>query len=169
MDMDLRSELNLQMIAKGHDKKIQEHLLYTLNAQPNNWPTQVQNRALALLRSGDVKTFPQLLKQILEEVRRETGVLRPSPAGAATNGDHHQTNGGGSSNGNGNGNKKSANNNGASASSSLPGPGEASNLHAAASPSLALPQAAVDEALRMTKEVLSQVVEFEEEKGNGAS
>lgn len=143
--------------------RIQEHLLYTLNAQPNNWPTQVQARALALLRSGDARTFPQLLKQVLDEVRRETGVLRPSPpsgAGTTTNGDnnnhHPQTNG--------NGNKKTAN-----GGASLPGPGEASNLHSTATASLALPQVAVDEALRVTKEVLAQVCDFEDEKENGGA
>lgn len=103
------------------------------------------------------------MKQILEEVRKETGVLRPSLGGAnSTNGDHHQN--GTSTNGS-NGKKAAAN----GAGNSLPGPGEASNLHGAPTASLALPQAAVDEALRVTKEVLDQILEFEEDKENGTS
>lgn len=139
--------------------RIQEHLLYTLNAQPTNWPTQVQNRALALLRSGDVTTFPQLLKQVLEEVRKET-VLKPSSS--STNG---ASNGESSVQVNGGGGKKT---NGAS-NVPGPGPGEASNLHQNTTTSLALPQVAVDEAMRITKEALLDVASFEEDKENGAA
>ncbi|KAJ4423947.1 hypothetical protein N0V82_001375 [Gnomoniopsis sp. IMI 355080] len=164
MDMDLRSQLNIALIAKGHDKKIQEHLLYTLNSQPTNWPTQVQNRALALLRSGDVTTFPQLLKQVLEEVRKET-VLKPtsSSTNGASNGESSssvQVNGN-SSGGSGKKTNGASNNPG-------PGPGEASNLHQNTTTSLALPQIAVDEAMKVTKEALLDVASFDEEKENGS-
>lgn len=150
--------------ATGPLHRIQEHLLYTLNAQPTNWPTQVQNRALALLRSGDATTFPQLLKQVLEEVRKET-VLKPtsSSTNGASNGESSvQVNGSGSGGG---GSKKT---NGAS-NVPGPGPGEASNLHQNTSTSLALPQIAVDEAIKITKEALLDVASFEEDKENGSA
>lgn len=102
-------------------------------------------------------------------MRKETGVIRPSPPGATAttiNGD------GGSSTHQTNGNGKKATTNGATVSSnthSLPGPGEASNLHAATTASLALPQVAVDEALRVTREVLDKLVEIEEDTGKSAA
>lgn len=43
-----------------------------------------------------------------------------------------------------------------------PGPGEASNLHQNLKQSLAVPQAVVDEALKVTKDALVSVAEFEE-------
>jgi hypothetical protein len=52
--------------------RIQDHLLHSLNANPSNWPTAVSDRALALLRTGEVTTFPALLKRVLDEVRAET-------------------------------------------------------------------------------------------------
>lgn len=151
--------------------RIQDHLLYTLNAHPNNWPTQVQSRALALLRSGEVTTFPVLLKQVLDEVRKETA-MRAGPnassstnnnatnAGATngtadaangTNGSSVQVNGGGGSGRNG--------------SHRGPGPGEASNLNRETPSSLAVPAAVVDEALKVTGQALREVAEFEEENG----
>lgn len=148
--------------------RIEEQLLYSLHAHSNNWPTQIQNRALALLRSGDVQTFPALLRQILEEVRKETA-LEPSSRTAGGGG---SANGNSSSNGNssetvqvngsgsGPGGKKAAAN-----GSSAPGPGEASNLHTNTSTSLAVPQAVVDDALRVTKEALMAVADFDEENG----
>lgn len=150
-----------------HCHRIQEHLLYTLNSQPTNWPTQVQNRALALLRSGDVTTFPQLLKQVLEEVRKETS-LKPisSSANGASNGESSSSSSSVQVNGNSSGGNKKTN--GASGNNPGPGPGEASNLHQNTTTSLALPQIAVDEAMKVTKEALLDVASFEEEKENGS-
>lgn len=74
-------------------------------------------------------------------------------------------NGSGGGGGSGPGGKKA---NGAS-SVPGPGPGEASNLHQNIITSLALPQVAVDEAMRVTKEALLDVASFEEEKENGAA
>lgn len=147
-----------------HCHRIQEHLLYTLNSQPTNWPTQVQNRALALLRSGDVTTFPQLLKQVLEEVRKETSL---KPTSSSTNGASNGESSSSSSvqvNGSSSGGGKKTN----GASNPGPGPGEASNLHQNTTTSLALPQVAVDEAMKVTKEALLDVASFEEEKENGS-
>ncbi|PSR75798.1 hypothetical protein BD289DRAFT_447425 [Coniella lustricola] len=156
MDSDLRSQLNVQLVAGGHDKKIQEHLLYALNAHSNNWPTQIQARALTLLRSGEATTFPQLLKQILEEVRKETA-LEAQSSSNGSNGSNGadtsmQANGG-------NGTPTAGAKKGSGAG---PGPGEASNLHQNMRQSLAVPQAVVDEALKVTKDALMSVAEFEE-------
>ncbi|KAL1868508.1 hypothetical protein Daus18300_005942 [Diaporthe australafricana] len=168
MDPDLRSQLNMLLINGGHDKKLQEQLLYTLNAHSNNWPTQVQGRALALLRSGEVTTFPVLLKQILDEVRKETaagptGKTSSSSAAANGNGTAADSSAGGGNNGVGstvqvNGSKKHAG----------PGPGEASNLNRETTTSLAVPATVVEEALKVTRDVLKEVAEFEEES-NGAT
>ncbi|POS79786.1 hypothetical protein DHEL01_v201818 [Diaporthe helianthi] len=171
MDPDLRSQLNMLLINFGHDKKLQEKLLYTLNAHSNNWPTQVQNRALALLRSGEVTTFPVLLKQILDEVRKETAAgpqpkttTSASSSSSSANGNAESAAAGGSTN-NGagttvqvNGSKKHAG----------PGPGEASNLNRELSTSLAVPPTVVEEALKFTRDALKEVAEFEEES-NGAT
>lgn len=140
--------------------RIQEHLLYALNAHQNNWPTQVQNRALALLRSGEATSFPSLLKQILDEVRKETA-LEPRPdTSAAANG---------SSSSNGNNNESSTvqvnGAGGKKANGAGPGPGEASNLHQNTTTSLAIPVAVVEEALKVTKEALNSVAEFEDSDG----
>lgn len=172
---------------KKHKKKhrIQEHLLYALNAHPNNWPTLVQNRALHLLRSGEATSFPALLRQILDEVRKETA-LEPRPdasassssaataaAGTGTNGSS-SSNGGEATaasssstvqvvNGGGGGGSGSKKANGAAG----PGPGEASNLHQNTTTSLAIPTAVVEEALKVTKDALASVVEFEDRDGEG--
>lgn len=136
---------------------MQEHLLYALNAHQNNWPTQVQNRALALLRSGEATSFPSLLKQIIEEVRKETA-LEPRPDSSTANG---------SSNSNGN-EASTVQVNGAGgkkANGAGPGPGEASNLHQNTTTSLAIPTAVVAEALKVTKDALNSVAEFEDDNG----
>ncbi|ROV98335.1 hypothetical protein VMCG_07087 [Cytospora schulzeri] len=186
MDPDLRSQLNMLLINGGHDKKIQEHLLYTLNAHPNNWPTQVQTRALALLRSGEATTFPVLLKQVLDEVRKETA-MRPNNvnnpsgntnnnatnAGAITTSSTSTTNGADPANGNGASSSSAASSvqvngsggSGRNGSHRGPGPGEASNLNRETPSSLAVPSAVVEEALKVTSQALREVAEFEEENG----
>lgn len=145
--------------------RIQEHLLYALNAHQNNWPTQVQNRALALLRSGEATSFPSLLKQILEEVRKETA-LEPRPDNASTaNGSN--TNSNSSTNGNEASTVQVNGAGGKKANGAGPGPGEASNLHQNTTTSLAIPAAVVEEALKVTKAALNSVAEFED--GDGAT
>lgn len=145
--------------------RLQDQLLYTLNAHSNNWPTQIQGRALALLRSGEVTTFPVLLKQILDEVRKETaagptGKTSSSSAVANGNGTAADSSAGGGGSNNGvNGSKKHA---------AGPGPGEASNLNRETTTSLAVPATVVEEALKVTRGVLKEVAEFEEES-NGAT
>lgn len=67
--------------------RIQEALLHALNAHSTNWPTLIQTHALTLLRSGEVTTFPALLKRVLDDVRHDSA-LNPtsSSANGTTNG-----------------------------------------------------------------------------------
>lgn len=107
-------------------------------------------------------TFPVLLKQILDEVRKETaaGPAPKTSSSSSANGNADSAAGGSSTN-NGaqvNGSKKHAG----------PGPGEASNLNREVSTSLAVPATVVEEALKVTRDVLKEVAEFEEES-NGAT
>ena len=104
-------------------------------------------------------TFPVLLKQILDEVRKETaaGPAPKNSSSSSTNGSG-ESGAGGTNNGAGttvqvNGSKKHAG----------PGPGEASNLNREMSTSLAVPATVVEEALKVTRDVLKEVAEFEEE------
>lgn len=115
-------------------------------------------------------TFPVLLKQILDEVRKETAAgpgsktSSSSSANSNGNGPAESGAGGGSTNSGAgttvqvNGSKKHAG----------PGPGEASNLNRELSTSLAVPATVVEEALKVTRDVLKEVAEFEEES-NGAT
>ena len=74
--------------------RIQESLLHSLNAHSTNWPTLIQNHALTLLRSGEVTTFPALLRRVLDDVRAETVAGGANTNGkAATNGDAKKVNG----------------------------------------------------------------------------
>lgn len=109
-------------------------------------------------------TFPVLLKQILDEVRKET-TAGPAPKTSSSSSANGNGPADGSSTGNGagttvqvNGSKKHAG----------PGPGEASNLNREVSTSLAVPATVVEEALKVTRDVLKEVAEFEEES-NGAT
>lgn len=130
--------------------------MYSLNAHPNNWPTQIQNRALTLLRSGDVTTFPQLFKQILDDVRKETALeSKPLDSSPSKPGTTNGSNGEVQVNGSGSGSKK--------ANGGGPGPGEASNLYRSdPAHSLAVPTAVIEEALKVTREALESVCEIDE-------
>ncbi|TLD30735.1 hypothetical protein PspLS_02131 [Pyricularia sp. CBS 133598] len=134
MDSDLRSQINTLLINDELSVKIQEALLHSLNAHPANWPTQIQQHALSLLRAGDITTFPALLDKVLEDVRQSTAAAASSSS---------VTNGAGESNG------KKANGDAVADSTS----------------NLAVPQAVVDEALKVTMDCLVDLVEFSEENG----
>ncbi|QYT04317.1 hypothetical protein H0G86_011233 [Trichoderma simmonsii] len=138
LDPDLRSQINTILLKDGHVTKIQEALLHALNSNSSNWPTAIQNHALTLLRSGEVTTFPALLRRVLDDVREG----QPSTSSSSANGKSSATT-------NGNGDTKKTN--GASASEKLP---------------LAIPTSVIEEALRITRESLDAVVEIEE-KGSG--
>lgn len=74
-------------------KRIQEALLHSLNSDSANWPTTIQSHALALLRSGEVTTFPDLLRRVLEDVRHDSAVSSSTNGKPATNGDAAKANG----------------------------------------------------------------------------
>ncbi|KAK3375082.1 hypothetical protein B0H63DRAFT_266151 [Podospora didyma] len=139
LDADLRSDINSLLIADGHITKIQEHLLHSLHADKSNWPTTVQAHALNLLRSGDVTTFPQLLRRVIEDVRQDTAL---APSSKTLNGaTGSEVNG-----------KKSTN--------GTPGAtGGDTNGSETASPllNLAVPKSVVDDALKITRESLEMV------------
>jgi hypothetical protein len=125
--------------------RIQEHLLHSLNSNHSNWPTAVQNHALSLLRSGEITTFPALLRRVIEDVRQDTA-LGPNPNKAV--------NGGTSSSEEGstvNGKKTDGGTN-----------GNANNGVASNRPSLAVPQSVVEEALKVTRESLDTVCEMDD-------
>ncbi|KAL6901703.1 hypothetical protein GGI43DRAFT_403730 [Trichoderma evansii] len=137
LDPDLRSQINTILLKDGHITKIQEALLHALNSNSSNWPTTIQNHALALLRSGEITTYPALLSRVLEDVREG----QPSSTSSA--------NGKSAATTNGNGDTKKAN--GTTAPDKLP---------------LAIPTSVIEEALRITRECLDSVCEIEE-KGSG--
>ncbi|KAL7948325.1 hypothetical protein V8C42DRAFT_314097 [Trichoderma barbatum] len=139
LDPDLRSQINTILLKDGHVTKIQEALLHALNSNSSNWPTTIQNHALTLLRSGEVTTFPALLRRVLDDVREG------QPPASSTS----SANGKSSAATNGNGDTKKTN--GASSSEKLP---------------LAIPTSVIEEALRITRESLDAVCEIEE-KGSG--
>jgi hypothetical protein len=120
-----------------HYCRIQEALLHSLNSHSTNWPTTIQSHALELLRSGEVTTFPALLRRVLDDITEDTNAAGSS---ATKNGGKATTNGDKKVNGSGEG--KSAG-----------GP-------------LAVPDAVVQEALKVTRESLEAVCEVDE---NGTS
>ncbi|TFB02293.1 hypothetical protein CCMA1212_006003 [Trichoderma ghanense] len=144
LDPDLRSQINTILLKDGHVAKIQEALLHALNSNSSNWPTAVQNHALNLLRSGEVTTFPALLRRVLDDVRES------QPSASSTS----------SANG-----KSSTAMNGRSSSSADAATNKKAN-GAADKPPLAIPTSVIEEALRITRESLDAVCEIEE-KGSG--
>ncbi|KAK3401275.1 hypothetical protein B0T20DRAFT_495553 [Sordaria brevicollis] len=135
LDPELRSNINAALIEEGHVGKIQDHLLHSLHSHSSNWPTTVQNHALALLRSGEISTFPALLRRVLEDVRHDTATAQSGDANGSDVNGKKQANGADSTNG---------------------------NVPAATTtaPSLAVPQAVINDALKVTRESL--------EMGSGA-
>lgn len=111
--------------------RIQERLVHILNANEANWPTNIQNHALHLLRSGEVTSFPVLMRRVLEDVRQDT--QQGKGKGEANGSD---------SKSNGDGGKKAVNG-------------------ADQKPNLALPQAVIDEAVKITRECLEEIATLE--------
>ncbi|KAH6890470.1 hypothetical protein B0T10DRAFT_320393 [Thelonectria olida] len=132
LDPDLRSQINGILLRDGGVANIQEALLHALNSHNANWPTTIQDHALALLRSGEVTTFPALLHRVLEDVRRDSAL---NPSTSSTNGT-----------------SKAATN----------GDAKANGDAGSSKPSLALPQAVVEEALRVTRENLESICEIDD-------
>jgi hypothetical protein len=123
----------------------------------------VQTHALSLLRSGEVTSFPALLRRVLEDVRQDTTFSSPngttttttngSKAGAAANGTSAEENGTPTANG-------SSKTNGAAAANNGNGTGAGG-----ARPNLAVPSTVVDEALKVTRDCLDSVCEMDESGG----
>ncbi|KAJ9152171.1 hypothetical protein NKR19_g4647 [Coniochaeta hoffmannii] len=163
LDPDLRSQINTLLIKDGHINKIQEHLLHALHAHPSNWPTAIENHALSLLRSGEVTSFPALMRRVMDDVRHQTAMnsssssSSPSPSntkgGATTTTTTTTTSNGvaeAAATTNGGGKKV----NGAAGNNGLV-------VEGAEDKSLALPQGVVEDALRVTRESLEMVCEIE--------
>ncbi|KAI6779029.1 uncharacterized protein J7T54_004525 [Emericellopsis cladophorae] len=88
LDPDMRSQINTILLSDGHATKIQEALLHSLHASPSNWPTTLRSHALSLLRSGEISTYPELLRRVLSDVRAESDVsVHPVSNTNGTNGD----------------------------------------------------------------------------------
>ncbi|KAH8169732.1 hypothetical protein LIA77_10276 [Sarocladium implicatum] len=128
LDPDLRSSINTLLLKDGHIATIQESLLHALNSNSTNWPTTIQSHALTLLRSGEVTSFPALLRRVLDDIAEETNPATKN-GGKATNGDNSKKVNGASSDG---------------------------------KVSLAVPDAVVQEALKVTRESLETVCEIDE-------
>ncbi|KAF4783128.1 hypothetical protein HER10_EVM0006523 [Colletotrichum scovillei] len=148
LDPELRSQINTLLLKDGHVTKIQEQLLHSLHANQANWPTLIQNHALNLLRTGEVSTFPDLLRRVLDDVRQDT--LDPSapsisPSTAKTNGAASEKD-----------KDKDKKTNGTASSTPAPGGADSS-----AQPNLAIPSAVIDEAIKVTQESLEAVCEID--------
>lgn len=121
------------LLTRDYDHRIQESLLHALNANSSDWPAIIQSYALSLLRSGEITTFPALLRRVLDDVREDTTL---NPAGRPKNGT--KANGDGKLNG------------------APPVTSDSSSNR----PNLALPEAVVAEALKVTRESLEAVCEI---------
>ncbi|KAH8878865.1 hypothetical protein GQ53DRAFT_57429 [Thozetella sp. PMI_491] len=152
LDPDLRSQINALLIRDGHVTSIQDQLLHSLHSNHANWPTLIQTHALNLLRSGEITTFPALIRRVMDDIRQDTANKASSTNGTG------EVNGSGSKKANGtaeNGREGSANDGGAT--------GQLQRRGAANEPpSLALPAAVLEDALRVTREALEMVCEVED-------
>ncbi|OTB07168.1 hypothetical protein M426DRAFT_20226 [Hypoxylon sp. CI-4A] len=151
-DADLRSQVNMLLIKEGHITKIQDHLLHSLNAHPSNWPSAIQSHALTLLRTGDVTTFPALVRRVLEDVRQDTAA-----AAASSSSSNSESNNNNNTNGETNGASTNGSNkvNGNSTTTTMTTSGSTDG-------SLALPQAVIDAVLKVTRESLESVCEVDD-------
>ncbi|KAI0603370.1 hypothetical protein F4775DRAFT_27822 [Biscogniauxia sp. FL1348] len=162
LDPDLRSQINTLLLREGHINKIQEHLLHSLDAHSANWPSAIQSHALALLRSGEVSTFPALIRRVLEDVRHDTDAA----AAEAADGSNNSTKNGAAAavsekNGNGSGEV-----NGSAAASTTNGNNGNSNnksdMGGTADANLAIPTAVVEAVLKVARESLEAVCEIDD-------
>ncbi|KAI1268531.1 hypothetical protein F5Y18DRAFT_375732 [Xylariaceae sp. FL1019] len=146
-DNDLRSHINALMLREGQMEKIQENLLHSLDAHSSNWPSAIQTHALALLRSGEVHTFPALVRRVLEDVRRETTAAAGASSSSPTNSDSKEPNGTAT-----NGTNKTGVN----------GVSSATDL---STQSLGIPPAVVETVLKAARESLEAYCEIEDGPG----
>ncbi|KAH6849820.1 hypothetical protein B0I37DRAFT_369948 [Chaetomium sp. MPI-CAGE-AT-0009] len=164
LDPDLRSQINSLLIKEGHVTKIQDSLLHALHSHKSNWPTAVQNHALSLLRSGEVTSFPALLRRVLEDVRQDTTLSPNGGTATATNGAAAAAAAAaanGSSTSEENGTPAAVNGSGSKTNGAATNNGTGA-AGAGGRPSLAVPSTVVDEALKITRECLDSVCEMDE-------
>ncbi|KAI0021990.1 hypothetical protein F4780DRAFT_240188 [Xylariomycetidae sp. FL0641] len=163
LDPDLRSQINTLLLREGHINKIQDQLLHALDAHSANWPSAVQTHALALLRSGEVSTFPALMRRVLEDVRHETEALASSSSSSSnpTKTDGTAANGATTT-------TTTTTTNGANNKNGVNGTAAATDGTTATAPAnLAIPQAVVDAVLKVARESLESVCELEDGPAGG--
>ncbi|KAI0528099.1 hypothetical protein F5B22DRAFT_583608 [Xylaria bambusicola] len=164
-DADLRSQINSQLLREGHAAKIQERFLHSLDAHNSNWPSAIQSHALALLRSGEVSTFPALMRRVLEDVRRDTAAATAALASSTT-----ANNSSPSTHANNDSNPAKDGVNGAAAvngASRTAGGVNGTSAGADGATNLAIPTAVVEAVLKVVKESLEAVCEIENDGSAG--
>ncbi|KAI1484485.1 hypothetical protein F5X96DRAFT_664033 [Biscogniauxia mediterranea] len=171
LDPDLRSQINTLLLREGHINKIQEHLLHSLDAHSANWPSAIQSHALALLRSGEVSTFPALIRRVLEDVRHDTAAAAAAAEAEAADGSNNSKNGAGAGSGSGsekNGSGGSEVNGSAAAAAATPNGNNANSNNSkngasgTADANLAIPTAVVEAVLKVARESLEAVCEIDD-------
>ncbi|KAI1180310.1 hypothetical protein F4777DRAFT_529667 [Nemania sp. FL0916] len=155
-DADLRSQINTHLLRDGHAAKIQDRFLHSLDAHSSNWPSAVQSHALALLRSGEVSTFPALIRRVLDDVRRDTAAV----VSAANTAGNTQTSAVGANEPSTAG-KDAPNGSAAVNGASKPAAGINGALASSDGSNLAIPAAVVDAVLKVVRESLESVCEVE--------
>ncbi|KAI5928668.1 hypothetical protein F4810DRAFT_16890 [Camillea tinctor] len=144
LDPDLRSQINTLLLREGHINKIQEQLLHSLDAHSANWPSAIQSHALALLRSGEVSTFPALIQRVLEDVRHDTAAVAAEAEA------------------NNNNTKNGTEKNGAELNGAATTNGNNGNKNGTADANLAIPAAVVETVLKVARESLEAVCEIDD-------
>ncbi|KAM3431098.1 hypothetical protein MY4824_007299 [Beauveria thailandica] len=152
LDPDLRSQINTILLRDGHVPKIQERLLHALNADSSNWPTVIQSHALQLLRSGEVLTFPALLRRVLDDVQEATAKAAATTTTTAATAMATTTTSSSST-------AAAATTNGKAAPTTN---GSTTTTTNDVKLALAVPQAVVEDTIRVTKECLESVCEIED-------
>ncbi|KAI8952019.1 hypothetical protein F4801DRAFT_542545 [Xylaria longipes] len=158
-DTDLRSQINSLLLREGHATKIQERFLHSLDAHSSNWSSAIQSHAVALLRSGEVSTFPALVRRVLEDVQRDTAT-----ATAATNAQTSSASANESAAANKDGVNGAAPMNGAGRTA---GGANGSAAGADGTPNLAIPTAVVEAVLKVVRQSLEDVCEIDPDRSAG--
>ncbi|TGJ79837.1 hypothetical protein E0Z10_g8934 [Xylaria hypoxylon] len=175
-DADLRSQINTVLLREGQATKIQERFLHSLDAHSSNWPSAIQSYALALLRSGEVSTFPALIRRVLEDVRRDsaaaTAALAPSNNPPSTTANNTQTSSSSSSSST-NANESNPTKDGANGAAAVNGTSKtAGGINGTTAgpdgtPNLAIPTAVVEAVLKVVRESLEAVCDVEPDGSAG--
>ncbi|KAI0486887.1 hypothetical protein F4859DRAFT_317595 [Xylaria cf. heliscus] len=167
-DADLRSQINSLLLREGHATKIQERFLHSLDAHSSNWPSAIQSHALALLRSGEVSTFPALVRRVIEDVQRDTATA----AATVTNSNNNNNNNTQTSSTNAN-ESSTANKDGVNGATPVNGAGRtAAGVNGSAAgadgtTALAIPTAVVEAVLKVVRESLEDVCEIDPDGSAG--